>query len=34
MAEDDESDVLTYTLSGGADMASFKVDPLRPARSR
>ena len=27
MAEDDESDVLTYTLSGGADMASFKVSP-------
>ena len=25
MATDDESDVLTYTLSGGADMASFKV---------
>ena len=25
MAMDDESDILTYTLSGGADMASFKV---------
>ena len=27
MATDDQSDVLTYTLSGGADMASFKVSP-------